>query len=428
MVCGLLLLALWTTKKANSVLQQDSESEFWLLSDVHFLSSALHDNSIAFNQFAEGAAGKEMRYQAESLEAFVAEALEKRPTGVILTGDMTLNGEKASAESLAELLAPLQEASIMVLSLPGNHEIYNGWARIFDGDKEFYADQISPQDFKDIFSEGYEKADSVDRTSLSYSINLNDQYSLVLLDSCIYEEQVNWNQPTTNGRLKESTLEWLKDQLEAAKQQQQTPLLFMHHNLLEHNSLLKEGYILDNSAQLQQLLTAYQVPAIFSGHIHIQDITEGPSGIQEIVTGSYSTQELGYGVVTLTDKTINYEKKVIDLDQWAAKNKRKDPHLLQYSNYQATIFQQDTTKMVRQQLASVTELTEEQINTLYTFIAKMNAALFTGDDVYSQEEKETIRHSEEYQLLATYSYFLKQYVDSLLEDKSPDNALTLPIK
>ncbi|MCW3744703.1 hypothetical protein OM428_07135 [Enterococcus gallinarum] len=86
MVCGLLLLALWTTKKANSVLQQDSESEFWLLSDVHFLSSALHDNSIAFNQFAEGAAGKEMRYQAESLEAFVAEALEKRPTGVILTG------------------------------------------------------------------------------------------------------------------------------------------------------------------------------------------------------------------------------------------------------------------------------------------------------------------------------------------------------
>ena len=54
-----------------------------------------------------------------------------------------------------------------------------------------------------------------------------------------------------------------EDQLEAAKQQQQTPLLFMHHNLLEHNSLLKEGYILDNSAQLQQLLTAYQVPANF---------------------------------------------------------------------------------------------------------------------------------------------------------------------
>lgn len=119
---------------------------------------------------------------------------------------------------------------------------------------------------------------------------------------------------------------------------------------------------------------------------------------------------------------------MIDLDQWAAKNKRKDPQLLQYSNYQATIFQQDTTKMVRQQLASVTELTEEQINTLCTFIAKMNAALFTGDDAYLQEEKETIRHSEEYQLLATYSYFLKQYVDSLLEDKSPDNALTLPIK
>ena len=175
---------------------------------------------------------------------------------------MTLNGEKASAESLAELLAPLQEASIMVLSLPGNHEIYNGWARILMGIRNLCRSN-QPARFQRYFSEGYEKADSVDRTSLSYSINLNDQYRLVLLDSCIYEEQVNWNQPTTNGRLKESTLEWLKDQLEAAKQQQQTPLLFMHHNLLEHNSLLKEGYILDNSAQLQQLLTAYQVPAIF---------------------------------------------------------------------------------------------------------------------------------------------------------------------
>jgi 3',5'-cyclic AMP phosphodiesterase CpdA len=347
---------------------------------------------------------------------------------VILTGDMTLNGEKASAETLAKLLAPLQEASIMVLSLPGNHEIYNGWARIFKEDKEFYADQISPQDFKEIFSEGYEKADSVDQTSLSYSINLNDQYRLVLLDSCIYDEQVNWNQPNTNGRLKKTTLEWLKEQLEAAKQQQQTPLLFMHHNLLDHNSLLKEGYVLDNSAQLQQLITAYQVPLIFSGHIHIQDIAEGPAGVQEIVTGSYSTQELGYGVVTLTDKAINYQKKVIDLDQWAAKNKSKNSQLLHYSAYQAKIFQEDTNHMVRQQLASVTELTEEQISTLCTFIAKMNTALFTGDDTYSQDEKETIRHSEEYQLLATYSYFLKQYVDSLLEDNSPDNALTLSIK
>jgi 3',5'-cyclic AMP phosphodiesterase CpdA len=416
------------TKKTKAVLQNESESEFWLLSDIHFLSAKLHDNGTAFNKFAEGAAGKEMLYQTESLEAFVAEALEKRPTGVILTGDMTLNGEKASAETLAKLLAPLQEASIMVLSLPGNHEIYNGWARIFKKDKEFYADQISPQDFKEIFSEGYEKADSVDQTSLSYSINLNDQYRLVLLDSCIYDEQVNWNQPNTNGRLKKTTLEWLKEQLEAAKQQQQTPLLFMHHNLLEHNSLLKEGYVLDNSAQLQQLITAYQVPLIFSGHIHIQDIAEGPAGVQEIVTGSYSTQELGYGIVTLTDKAINYQKKVIDLDQWAAKNKSKNSQLLHYSAYQAKIFQQDTNHMVRQQLASVTELTEEQISTLCTFIAKMNTALFTGDDTYSQDEKETIRHSEEYQLLATYSYFLKQYVDSLLEDNSPDNALTLSIK
>jgi 3',5'-cyclic AMP phosphodiesterase CpdA len=427
-LCSLIATVfLLTVKKANSVLQKDVASEFWLLSDIHFLSSELHDNGEAFRTFTEGAAGKEITYQTESIEAFVDLALEKQPTGVILTGDMTLNGEKVSAKDLAKLLKPLQKASIMVLGLPGNHEINNGWARYFEGDKEYYADQISPQDFKDIFSEGYEKAISKDNSSLSYSINLNSQYRLILVDSCIYEEQTNWNQPNTNGRLKESTLEWLQEQLEATQTQKQVPLLFMHHNLLTHNSLLKKGYVLDNSAQLKELLTEYQVPLVFSGHIHIQDIAKDASGIQEVVTGSYSTEELNYGVVTLTNKAVTYQKKTIDLDQWAAKNKATDSNLLNYSSYQEKIFKQDTIAMTRKQLASIEELSEEQIDKLCDFVAKMNIALFTGNDDYSPEEKTAIRQSEEYQLLTTYSYFLKQYVDSMLEDTSPDNELTNPL-
>jgi hypothetical protein len=72
-----LIGSLIATKKTKAVLQNESESEFWLLSDIHFLSAKLHDNGTAFSKFAEGAAGKEMLYQTESLEAFVAEALKK---------------------------------------------------------------------------------------------------------------------------------------------------------------------------------------------------------------------------------------------------------------------------------------------------------------------------------------------------------------
>ncbi len=55
------------------------------------------------------------------------------------------------------------------------------------------------------------------------------------------------------------------------------------------------------------LLDRFNVPAVFSGHIHIQDINEGNDSLYEAVTGSYSTAELGYGVLSLSEKEIDYK-------------------------------------------------------------------------------------------------------------------------
>lgn len=408
--------------KSNEMLVNEEKNEFWLLSDIHFLSASLHDNGEAFQQFAEGAAGKEMHYQSEAITAFVEEALTSKPTGIILTGDMTLNGEKASAEELSTLLTPLQEAGIMVFAIPGNHEIHNGWARTFAEDKEYYADQLSTEDFKSIFAEGFDKANSLDKSSLSYSINLNDTYRLFLLDSCIYENDVNWNDPTTNGELKESTLAWLQTQLEDTKENGQTPLVFLHHNLYAHNELLTEGYVLDNADEALSLFNAFDVSAVFSGHIHIQDIEEKEDALAEIVTGSYSTENLGYGVLTLTKEQIDYQTRTIDLNAWAEATGQTDTHLLDYTAYQSTVFSKSTAQMVRKQLSSVTKLTEEQISNVCAFIDDLNNALFKGEDQYTKEQVAAIKASENYQLLATYSYFLKQYTDSLLTDQTPDQS------
>ena len=425
--CFLLFFQFRKVHEADTPLQHASNSEFWLLSDIHFLSSTLHDNGEAFQTFTQGAAGKEMTYQEQSIEAFTAQALKEKPTGIILTGDMTLNGEKASAQELARLLAPLQEADIMVFALPGNHEIYNGWARAFKGEKEYYADQISPEDFQKIFAEGYEKANSIDKSSLSYSIQLNDKYRLFLLDSCIYDSEVNWDDPTTNGELKPATLTWLEEQLTLTKEAEQVPLVFLHHNLFSHNELLQDGYVLDNASETVTLLDRFNVPAVFSGHIHIQDINEGNDSLYEAVTGSYSTAELGYGVLSLSDKEIDYEARQIDLDAWAAETKQTDEQLLDYQNYQKSVFENDTDQLVRDQLSAVSELSDAQITQLCTFVTKLNTALFTGNDTYSAEKIAAIKDSEEYQWLATYSYFLKQYVDSMLDDQTDDRKLTIPL-
>ena len=75
----------------------------------------------------------------------------------------------------------------------------------------------------------------------------------------------------------------------------------------------------------------------------------------------------------------------------------------------------------------MSELSEAQITQLCTFVTKLNTALFTGNDTYSVEEIAAIKDSEEYQWLSTYSYFLKQYVDSMLDDQTDDRKLTIPL-
>ncbi|MFQ8842968.1 MAG: metallophosphoesterase family protein [Clostridium fessum] len=70
------------------------------------------------------------------MDAFLDDMKEEDPDLLILSGDLTLDGEKASHEELAELLEGLSEAGIEVAVIPGNHDInnsgcpplYGGWS------------------------------------------------------------------------------------------------------------------------------------------------------------------------------------------------------------------------------------------------------------------------------------------------------------
>ncbi|MBM7710202.1 3',5'-cyclic AMP phosphodiesterase CpdA [Enterococcus lemanii] len=122
----------------------------------------------------------------------------EQPTGLILTGDLTLNGEKESLDQMTQTLAPLKKVGIFVFAIPGNHDIHNGWARKFTQDQQLVAHQISPSDFKTAFSDGYEFSVSQDAHSLSYAVDLAT-YRLVFVDSNLYSETFSKEAPITQG-------------------------------------------------------------------------------------------------------------------------------------------------------------------------------------------------------------------------------------
>lgn len=424
------LLAGHGEKKTNSWLNKENGS-FWLLSDVHFIAPELHDDGSEFTYIKKTTAGKDLEYQEESLEAFIEQARQQKPDGIIITGDLTLNGEKESAERMAELFHPLEKEGIKLFCIPGNHDIHDGWARSYQGDEQKRTPQIDPEDFKKIFPNGYELADSKDSDSLSYSVSVNPKYRFVFLDSNIYTLDVSTSAPPTGGELSDETLTWLKKQLDKAKKNQQTSLLFMHHNLYQHNELVHQGYVLNNTQELKELLKNYHVPIIFSGHIHVQDIMADPQKkleTKEIVTSSFAIADHGYGILSIAPKKIIYDRKTVDVDSWAQKNQKTDKHLLHHQKYLKDLFVLDGERMAYEQLLGQDIFDKKILETSAAFVGEKNYLYFTGHDFLSDSEVTQEKQQEGYRLITEHSRFLKNYLDTILQDTNlPDDHLEISL-
>ena len=74
-----------------------------------------------------------IRYLPELLEAFIDQVIAEHPSALILSGDISMNGEEINHEELAERLHRVQDAGIPVLVIPGNHDINNTNASFISG-------------------------------------------------------------------------------------------------------------------------------------------------------------------------------------------------------------------------------------------------------------------------------------------------------
>lgn len=418
----------FTWQRLNSQAQQpyitnQEETNFWLITDPHFIAPSLHDDGEAFQFIKSTAAGKDLEYQEESLAAFVEKVLAAKPTGVIITGDLTLNGEKASAEKLQEIFEPIREAGIFVFCIPGNHDIHDGWARSFEGDQQVVTDQISPNDFKKMFADGFEQATSLDEDSLSYTIELNQRYRLFFLDTNIYSDQPTTSSPTTSGVIAEDSLAWLKQQLEEVEGKNQIPIVFMHHNLYVHNSHVNKGYVLNNADDVKTMFAQYNVPVVFSGHIHAQDII-GPdvaNGPHEIVTSAFTMTDQAYGIIELNNEAITYQRENLIVDDWAKEQDITNPDLLQHQAYLRDLFLKDSLGMTYSTAYRTGDFSDTQLTNAADLVAELNWNFFTGNDQYTATEKTSIQNSPEYLFLKERSSFLSQYLDTLMIDEDRDD-------
>ena len=403
------------------MLTQDKKTSFWVISDTHLIADSLHDDGQAFSQMQKTSQGKDLYYQETALSAFVRMAEEKKPAAIIVTGDVTFNGERVSAERFAEIFKPLTKTKLLVL--PGNHDIYDGWAREFHGKKQYYAGQISPRMWRNIFRTSYETAVSVDNSSLAYSVQLNPDYLLILADSNDYGKEESSTAPATAGFLGKEQRKWIKEQLQYASQNNLRVIFCMHHNLYAHNPAVNKGYVVDDYRELRKLLAQYNVKLVFSGHIHAQNIMSPQNSCPatEVVTACFCSNDQGYGVVKVSPKEISYTCHHFKMKDYLTDKEKQNWTLTHFHDYLENIQLGTISAELMQKDLYRNHDDLKSVRQMGRLFGEMNYHFFIGKNHIDFDELQKLKKSEIYQRLISENPQYELYLQTLYDTSVHDN-------
>lgn len=403
------------------MLTDEVNTNIWVISDTHLIADHMHDSGQAFARMQKTSQGKDLYFQETALKAFVRYANQEKPTAIVVTGDVTFNGERESIKEFAKIFSHLKTSKLLVV--PGNHDIFDGWAREFHGKKQYYAGEISPMTWKFTFNDLYQHAASCDPNSLAYAVQLNQYYYLLMLDSNYYGKEETTSAPHTRGGISKLELKWIEEQLRYASSQNLRPLIFMHHNLYAHNPAVNRGYVLDNANELRRLCARYNVKLAFSGHIHAQNIM-GPQDMTpttEITTSCFSSCDQGYGEVRLHSRHITYNRKTFNMTPYLTKEEAKDYTLTHFHDYLEKLQLGAIAADLMQTDLKVHHNRLELIREMGNMFARMNFNYYTGHNHISQAELNQIHASEAYQTLIAQHPEFRLYLETLYDTTNHSN-------
>lgn len=307
---GLILFSLAVTASIFLVGCAKPELTIVHVSDMHYFSPSLIENEDFMWKVAMESDGKDTVQSALIAQAFVDDMIKLKPDAVVVTGDLTLNGEEASHEELRDLLGKLKDIGIEVYVMTGNHDV-NMTAYRYTNDGVEEVPSFGSQRFEDHWWDfGYGDALSQDRWSNSYIAKLNEKTWLLAVDS----------NTGSKGTIRKSTLDWIDENLAKAKQEGIRVISATHQNLFVHNENFVWGYQLNNAAALIELYESYGVEVNLSGHLHVQTIVES-NGIADIAVSALVDTPLQYGVLTVSGDRFSYRTREISNEALRSKAK-----------------------------------------------------------------------------------------------------------
>lgn len=393
-----LSLILWAV--SPSAHAHSNNTTLWVITDVHHFAPSLQDEGESFERFQTTTAGMDIKYGSLRLQALVNKIEQlpptKRPETLIISGDLTVNGERDSLIDLLNYMDQLKALNVNVYILPGNHDIASKWARQFKAKETLPTDPILIEDYANLIA-NYGPNESIARHNLHYVIQVRPDMRLLLLDTNKYPTDGSLAVPVSGGQLTTDDLQWIEDQLQEASHSNLETMVIMHHNALIHYSHRQSDIPLDQLETLQQLIFKYKVPLILSGHTHAQHIdemTQDDHNVYEVITGAFSVLDNPIGVIQIDDSQISYHRESLQVTEYINT-------LFNYSTYMERIFDESTSRALGVDLIYSLDKERYNADNVLSLVQDMNRAFFTG------------------KMTEMYPIFQKQYgslYDQMMED------------
>lgn len=308
---------------------QDMNLRIAVMSDLHYLSPDM----IADTEDFEHAFNSDRKLLKES-SSVLREMLERvradKPDILLVSGDLTKDGEQECHAALAKQLQQLQQdvPGLKIYVINGNHDIRNYNAKNFntaDG-KAVPATRTEPEDFKRIYDFVYSDptviatftpAEGNKAGGLSYVARPVEGLTVIAMDTCRYSSDNTSNgddEHETSGAISADLEKWVIEQTAAAKARGDLVIGLEHHGLVPHFDVqptILPMYLVNGYERIAQEYADAGMSVVFTGHMHAVDIaamtTAAGNTFYDIETGSALTYPCPVRFVDLRRSTVGGE-------------------------------------------------------------------------------------------------------------------------